>query len=102
MLSYDFVHNFEKLPRLAKDDLAIPEAYFMFIDTLAAYDHTEEKLWLIANPGAADRKLGYVLPEAHEWADAYDRAVGKLDAMSKAIFKKPETSLKTKVNRSAA
>lgn len=89
-LSYDFVHNFEKLPRLAKDDLGIPEAYFMFVDTLAAYDHIEGKLWLIANPGAADRKLGYVLPEADEWADAYDRAVGRLDAMSKAIFKKQE------------
>jgi len=96
ILSYDFVHNFEKLPRLAKDDLAIPEAYFMFIDTLAAYDHLEGKLWLIANPGAADRKLGYVLPEADEWAELYDRAECRLDAMSKAIFKDQKLSEKHK------
>jgi aminodeoxychorismate synthase component I len=64
----------------------------MFVDTLAAYDHINGKLWLIANPGAADRKLGYVLPEPEEWADAYDHAVGRLDAMSKEIFEETNSS----------
>ncbi|MBI5695668.1 MAG: anthranilate synthase component I family protein [Nitrospirae bacterium] len=79
--SYDFVHNFEKLSRQASDDLGIPEAYFVFVDAVAAFDHVDGKLWLIACPGASGRGLGYTLPEGDGWADAYDRAVDKLRDM---------------------
>ena len=78
-LSYEFARNFERLPGSASDDLGIPDAYFIFIDALAAYDHTSDCLWLIANPGAADRGLGYSAPQ--DWAGAYDRSVERLREM---------------------
>jgi para-aminobenzoate synthetase component 1 len=77
-LSYDFVHNFEKLPQAARDDLGIPDAYFVFVDSVVAYDHMTEELFIIANPGAADRKLGYAMPEAEDWPGAYDAAAEKI------------------------
>jgi anthranilate synthase component I len=83
--SYGLVHNFEKLPSTAVDDLKIPDAYFIFIDSLAVYDHIDKKLWLIANPGAADRQLGYILPEGTEWEAAYDRASARLTEMRAAL-----------------
>jgi aminodeoxychorismate synthase component I len=83
--SYDLVHNFEKLPGTATDDLKIPDAYFIFIDSLAVYDHIDKKLWLIANPGAADRQLGYILPEGTVWEAAYDRATARINEMRAAL-----------------
>ena len=57
----------------------------MFVDSLAAFDHVEDKLWLIANPGASGRKLGYALPEGQEWAEEYDRAADRLRDMAARI-----------------
>ncbi len=85
-LSYDFVHNFEDLPGQAIDDLGIDDAYFIFIDSLAAYDHAKGELWLIANPGASDREMGYSLPEGRDaWARAYDRSAERLREMEARI-----------------
>ena len=76
--SYDFVHNFESLPRRAVDDLGIPDACFGFYDLVVAYDHVEGGLYIMANPGAAGRGFGYVLPDAEGWAAAYDLSVEKI------------------------
>jgi len=76
--SYDFVHNFERLPGRAVDDLGIDDACFMFVDTVVAFDHVEGSMWLIASPGASDRGLGYVLPQGGQWGEAYDRAADGL------------------------
>jgi aminodeoxychorismate synthase component I len=76
--SYDFVHNFEKLPGRAVDDLGIDDACFMFVDTVVAFDHVEDAIWLIASPGAAQRGLGYTLPQGRQWDEAYDKAAGRL------------------------
>jgi len=79
--SYDFVHNFENLPTEAVDDLSIPDAHFIFVDSLVAFDHMDGKLWLIANPGAASRKLGYDLPDAATWPEEYDKSVSRLEEL---------------------
>ncbi len=49
--SYDFVHQIEKLPRRARVDLDIPEAYFVFVDMVVAFDHILEQ-------GVGDRQPG--------------------------------------------
>ena len=46
-LSYDLVHFFEKVPRAAKDDLGSPDLYMLFMDTVVAFDHTEQNIWII-------------------------------------------------------
>src|SRR5256884_6670441 len=66
-LAYDMVHHMERLPRTTADDLALPDAVFLFTDTLLVFDNLRHRLLVIANavidrldPAALDR--------------AYDRA----------------------------
>ncbi|MBI4654320.1 MAG: anthranilate synthase component I family protein [Nitrospirae bacterium] len=54
LLSYDFVHYFERLPRTAIDDLNIPDAHFLFFDTVIAFDHKDKKTYIISCPGARE------------------------------------------------
>ncbi len=48
-LGYDIVRHLEKLPSLAVDDLQIPEMVMLLATDLAAVDHHEGTIWLIAN-----------------------------------------------------
>lgn len=59
MLTYDFVHYFEALPKSAKDDLHLPEAHFFMIDRLVAFDHLKRKSWIIVCPGVREIARGY-------------------------------------------
>jgi para-aminobenzoate synthetase component 1 len=47
-LSYDLGHFIEKLPSQAVDDLILPECYFGFYDAVVAFDHFEDKTYLIS------------------------------------------------------
>jgi para-aminobenzoate synthetase component 1 len=76
--SYDFVHQFEKLPRKAAVDLDIPEAYFIFVDIVVAFDHVLNKSWLIVNPGAREQELGFRKPGPDQWGRLYDEAAERL------------------------
>ena len=76
--SYDFVHQFEKLPRTTNTDLKIPESYFIFVDMVVAFDHILNKVWVIVNPGAREQELGFRRPDPDQWARHYDEAVNKL------------------------
>ncbi len=78
--SYDFVHQFEELPRGAVVDLDIPEAYFLFVDTVIAFDHILNKAWVIVNPGAREQELGFHSPGPEQWERLYDEAVDRLGA----------------------
>ena len=74
-LGYDAVRRLERLPDLAVDDLRIPELVMLLVADLAALDHHEGTVTLIANAinwdGSPDRV-----------DEAYDDAVARLDAMS--------------------
>lgn len=48
-LSYDMGRFFEALPEKSQDDLAIPELYFMIVDTLVIFNSMEGKIQLVAN-----------------------------------------------------
>ncbi len=61
-LSYDVRHHFEKLTRLAPDDLKLPDIYFIFTDKVIAFDHYNEKLFIICQ----SRPGGYNFEEAEE------------------------------------
>jgi anthranilate synthase component 1 len=70
-LAYDVVRHVERLPRLAKDDLRLPDAVFMLTDSLLAFDNLRHRLLVIANahvshsdPASLDR--------------AYDQAAVKI------------------------
>lgn len=76
--AYDFVRRLERLPELAVDDLNLPDMLLLLATDLAAVDHHEGTITLIANAvnwdGSADRV-----------DQAYDDAVARLDVMTDAL-----------------
>ncbi len=83
--SYDFAHQIEKLPRRARTDIEIPEAYFVFVDTVVAFDHLLQKAWVIVNPGAREQEMGFRKPEPDQWGRIYDEAKVKLIDLSSKL-----------------
>jgi anthranilate synthase component 1 len=91
-LGYDAVRCLERLPELAVDDLRVPELVMLLATDLAALDHHEGTVTLIANAINWDDS-----PERVD--EAYDDAVARLDAMvaqlctpapaSAAVFTRP-------------
>ncbi|MGQ0575353.1 MAG: anthranilate synthase component I [Pseudonocardia sp.] len=74
-LGYDVVRRFERLPQLAEDDLALPELVMLLATDLAAVDHHEGTITLIANAinwDASDERVD----------EAYDDALARLDRMT--------------------
>lgn len=84
IISYDFVHYLERLPRTAVDDLGIPDAHFMLVDTVAAFDRKLRKTFLISCPGARQILTGYG-EAAGEPGMYYDEARGKIDNLYKKL-----------------
>jgi anthranilate/para-aminobenzoate synthase component I len=93
IISYDLVHYFERLPRTAVDDLQIPEAHFLLIDTFIAFDHKLKKTFLISCPGAAEivTLSGY----QKNWDSHYDKACEKITGLHKEISSIPLNPSKT-------
>lgn len=86
--AYDFVRRLERLPQLAVDDLGLPDMLLMLATDLAAFDHHEGTITLIANAvnwdGSNDR------------VDmAYEDAVGRLDVMTEALRQPLESTVAT-------
>jgi len=90
--SYDFAHQIEKLPRRARVDLDIPEAYFVFVDIVVAFDHVLDKAWVIVNPGAREQEMGFRRPDPDQWSRLYDEAADRLLALRAKLAAKDTTS----------
>ena len=45
---YELCYLIEKLPCLGADDLALPDAYFLFVDTVVIFDHLEQRMYISA------------------------------------------------------
>ncbi|MCB0942392.1 MAG: anthranilate synthase component I [Mycobacterium sp.] len=76
--AYDFVRRLERLPALAVDDLQLPDMLLLLATDLAAVDHHEGTITLIANAvnwNGTDERV--------DWA--YDDAVARLDVMTEAL-----------------
>jgi len=78
-LAYDVVRRIERLPEKAVDELGLPELTMLLVTDLAAVDHHECTVVLIANallqPGMGPAELDA----------AYDDALRRLDAMQSAL-----------------
>lgn len=68
-LSYDSVRWFEKLPQVAKDELHVPDAVFMFGDVVSVFDNLTHTMKVVTHARGGDD------PNA-----AYDAAVARLNA----------------------
>ncbi len=78
LFSYDFARYIEKLPEQAIDDLNIPDAHFLFFDTVLAFDHPARRAWIICAPGARSTGLGYRDIRDIDWPAAYDEAEAEI------------------------
>ncbi|MFD5824464.1 anthranilate synthase component I [Lentzea sp. NPDC060358] len=77
-IGYDAVRRLERLPVIAEDDLLLPEMVMLLATDLAALDHHEGTVTLIANAINWD--------DSAERVDAaYDDAVRRLDEMTTAL-----------------
>ena len=76
--AYDFVRRLERLPELALDDLHLPDMLLLLATDIAAVDHHEGTITLIANA------VNWNGTDDHVDA-AYDDAVGRLDVMTAAL-----------------
>ena len=76
--AYDLVRRLERLPELAVDDLQLPDMLMLLATDIAAVDHHEGTITLIANAvnwNATDERV--------DWA--YDDALARLDVMTEAL-----------------
>jgi anthranilate synthase component I len=76
--AYDMVRRLERLPSLATDDLKLPDMLLLLATDVAAVDHHEGTITLIANAvnwNGTDERV--------DWA--YDDAVARLDVMTEAL-----------------
>lgn len=94
LLSYDFVRYLEKLPKAARDDLQIPDAHFLMIDKLIAFDHLDKKAWIVVCPAARDTELGYGDVDV-DWAEKYDEAEEEIRKISVKVSKCQSSKEKT-------
>ncbi len=76
--AYDLVRRLERLPELAVDDLQLPDMVLLLATDIAAVDHHEGTITLIANAvnwNGTDEHVN----------EAYDDAVARLDVMTDAL-----------------
>ncbi|WP_373281688.1 anthranilate synthase component I [Nocardia aobensis] len=85
-LGYDIVRRIERLPELTIDDLRVPEMVMLLAADLAAFDHHEGAITLIANAvnwNGTDERVD----------EAYDDAVARLDRMTAALAAPAESTV---------
>jgi len=81
MIGYDAVHFLERIPRTARDDLQIPDLYFLFVDTVVVFDHVEREIILAHVPMLRRR------PDAEEErVRAYNRGAEQLKALLQRVI----------------
>jgi anthranilate synthase component 1 len=76
--AYDLVRRLERLPELTTDDLGLPDLLMLLATDLAAVDHHEGTITLIANA------VNWNGTDEHVDA-AYDDAVARLEVMTAAL-----------------
>jgi anthranilate synthase component 1 len=76
--AYDMVRRLERLPEMAVDDLALPDMLMLLATDVAAVDHHEGTITLIANAvnwNGTDERVD----------EAYEDAVARLNVMTEAL-----------------
>lgn len=86
--AYDLVRRLERLPELAADDLGLPDMLLLLATDVAALDHHEGTITLIANAvnwNGTDERVD----------EAYGDAVARLDVMTAALCEPLPSSVAT-------
>lgn len=79
-LSYDIVRQFERLPETAIEELNVPDASFMLVDTLVMFDHVKNQLIVLSNAHKDGNEGNEGDPRA-----AYDAAIQRIEAVVERV-----------------
>ncbi len=83
--SYDFVRYIERIPKTAIDDLLIPDAHFLMVDTLISFDHYEKRAWVVSSPGAIEMVKNGKDISSLDWELVYDETEKKIAGICEVI-----------------
>lgn len=75
-LGYDVVRNFEKLPDAGRDDLNLPDVFFMITDTLILFDNFRQVIMVVAN---------IHLKKGDNLSKKYDEALRKIKSLTRKL-----------------
>lgn len=76
-ISYDFIDQFEDLPKNKEDILQNPDYELYFLDNLFLTDHKKGKTYLIANALITDNNKNQICKECIKKIGAYEKALTK-------------------------
>ena len=91
--AYDLVRRLERLPELAVDDLKLPDMLLLLATDIAAVDHHEGTITLIANAvnwNGTDERVDWAYDDAVARLDVMTVALGEHLASTVATFSRPE------------
>lgn len=87
-IAYDLGRRFEAIPRVATDDLSVPDVHLAWYDSAIVWDHGNEAAWLVSCDDAGRAALLAVVGEKADGADRAESACedsrrgGVLEAVS--------------------
>jgi anthranilate synthase component I len=78
-VAYDFVRHLEPITSHARDDLGLPDCYFLFFDRLFVFDHVRHQIQIVS---AVDITTGRSQAELRR---AYERALREINLLEKKL-----------------
>lgn len=96
-ISYDFIDQFEKLPRAKKDVLNDPDYEMLFLDNLFLVDHKKKEITFIANAFKTGQGDGGEVQRCLEQIAFYEKMLGETKGKRKEE-KKGEARLSIKTD----
>jgi len=73
-ISYDMVRFWEEIPKLGKDDLQLPDSFFLLADKVVIFDHVQHKMKFVCNTFIED-------VDKVSLKDVYKHAVQNIEKM---------------------
>ena len=83
-MGYDCVRSFEKLPDKNPDELKLPDAVFIFTDTILLFDHIKHTIKVVSNCFFPQRGAKFSRSRAQK---IYNAALGKISAIERQLAK---------------
>jgi anthranilate synthase component 1 len=91
--AYDMVRRLERLPELVTDDLKLPDMVLLLATDMAAVDHHEGTITLIANAvnwNGTDERVDWAYQDAVTRLDVMTKALGEPLGSAVATFERPQ------------
>jgi len=89
-ISYDFIDQFENLPKAKKDLLNDPDYEMLFLDSLFLIDHEKKEVTFIANAFKTGKEDSEEISRCARQLDFYEKVLEKVPKKQKREFEEPK------------